>query len=135
MSEKLSAENMEFLDMRMRELGEALRCGLEEKLRAKLADLEGSVLDRLDALESALAATAARGGSSQKTMPPAAGMGFPPGIFGGGDDPADSALNMCRSQGARLAMLEESFARICNLVGRMDQELEMLREEVRAGKG
>jgi len=131
MSPKLSPNDMEFLDLRMRELGEALRRGLEEKLGAQLAKVESALYDRIDAVETALVETSVGGPLAGGQAPIAAGIDFPRGAPGGGADPAETALAMCRSQGARLAMLEESFARICNLVGRQDQELEMLREELR----
>lgn len=136
MSPKLSPKDMEFIDMRMRELGAAQRRGLEEKLDARLAGLEAALGDRIDALETAVSEAAGGDPAAPGHTPPGPGRHAAPGTPDAGAGQAESALALCRSQGARLALLEESFARICNLVGRLDQELEMLREEVRgAPKG
>jgi hypothetical protein len=130
MNQKLTAENKEFIDKRMREFGEALERRLEEECSAKLAKLEAAFLDRLGVLEADLAAKPAEDGPTAGQTLFGAGMGAPLGIHSGGADQAENALALCRSQGARLSLLEESFARICNHVGRLDMELELLQDEV-----
>jgi hypothetical protein len=145
MKGEFSDEGMEFLDMRMRVHCEALRQRLEEEFGARLAKLESLFFDQLEAIEATLAAQPkSQGQATPSASPP--GMGYPfagagvgmgfslPPQGGGAGEP--NALDMCRSLTARLSLLEESFARICNVIGRTDQELEMLREDIRnKGKG
>lgn len=59
-----------------------------------------------------------------------------PGMLGGhGSGPAcGPAGTNVATLGARLGLLEESFGRICNVVGRLEQEVEALKERV-AGHG
>lgn len=78
-----------------------------------LPDMEDTRLDRLETILLKRMAAIASSIAELKT--------------GGGTAPEMANLtDQYRNLSARLSLLEENFARICNVVGRLDQELQAL---------
>ncbi len=77
---------------------------------ARLDRLETLLLDRMAGIASSIAELRTGGGA------------------------ATDLANQCHTLSARLSLLEDNFARMCNVVGRLDQEVQALKSEAASHK-
>jgi hypothetical protein len=80
-------------------------------------------LDRLEALLLERMAGIADSVAQIKT-----GGGPKDAVGGEAGGPSTALANQCHTLGARLSLLEESFARICNVLGRLEQEFQAFKD-------